>query len=302
MGPAEPIRCVASRFVGTDRLRANMWRVFLVWFCVVLAGFQRHVLAAHGDNLLCVGCGVVMEHVYEAVVHFAEERGSSIDMSQRETVEVDFTEQIKEVCTAKKFKSYNPLIQSACVELSTKFSNVVSNVFEGDEPTERMAYDKIQNVCVGILDYCDKPNFMPVAEHRAITNCGKCQAIVVDIMSAMKRKSRWDMYRSKRHVYEELDQACSKIVYRFPNTLTNSLAEICAEIVENYEHELADALMNDFDNAVTRVCGAKITGLCQTKDFQDGALVLQSPFHREPQANVQWFKQSEGDDGEKVGL
>ena len=84
------------------------------------------VHAAHGDNMLCEGCGAVMEHVYHDVLKYAEERGKSIDMTQGETVTVDFTERVKKICDQKEFTTeYNRNVRSACWEMCHKFPNVI---------------------------------------------------------------------------------------------------------------------------------------------------------------------------------
>ena len=47
-------------------------------YCMILMTIISIVIikvvhAAHGDNMLCEGCGAVMEHVYHDVLKYAEE-------------------------------------------------------------------------------------------------------------------------------------------------------------------------------------------------------------------------------------
>ena len=82
-----------------------------------------------------------MEHVYHDVVKYSEEVGKSIDMTQGETLTVDFSDRVKKICDQDEFVShYNRNVRSACWEMCHKFPNVLSNVFGGDEPTERAVY------------------------------------------------------------------------------------------------------------------------------------------------------------------
>ena len=99
-----------------------------------------------------------MEHVYrDDGFHRVEEVGKSIDMTQGETLTVDFSDRVKKICDQDEFLShYNRNVRSACWEMCHKFPNVLSNVFGGDEPTERAVYKITYKACVDVLDYCDK--------------------------------------------------------------------------------------------------------------------------------------------------
>jgi hypothetical protein len=266
-----------------------LWRWLLV--VLLLGGLSGKcwVHAAHGDNLLCVGCGVVMEKVYEEVVRFAEEKGKSIDMTQKDTYQVDFTERVKSVCTKEFSEQHSKYTQSACVEMSTTFANVVSNAFEGDEPTERMAFDKIHKVCVTALDYCDDyvGEFPP-----SPTTCDMCRAVVADVVAVVNRKKNWDLFRSKKHIYSVFDTVCSTMVYRFPNRTTNQMSDACADVIENYEHEIAKILMEDIDHAIDRVCSKEVVGAC-SRNWKKGDFVWRSPFHRTPRNEQPFFAGSD---------
>ena len=75
----------------------------------------------HGDNMLCNDV-VRYWNIYYDVLKYAEERGKSIDMTQGETVTVDFTERVKKICDQKEFTTeYNRNVRSMlgeCVIIS----------------------------------------------------------------------------------------------------------------------------------------------------------------------------------------
>eukprot|EP00943_MAST-04B_sp_MAST-4B-sp1_P003399 g3399.t1 len=270
-----------------------------------------YVTGSHGDNMLCEGCGAVMEHVYHDVLKYAEERGKSIDMTQGETVTVDFTDRVKKICHQKEFVSeYNRNVRSACWEMCHKFPNVLSNVFGGDEPNERTIYPKTYKACVEILDYCDKIDESYVgklirspsstksgdgASHSDM-KCNRCRTVVSDIVHVVNRKSSWDFFRTKEHIYSVLDSICNGIVYRYPESLTNVLSEMCSDIIENYEHEIAQVLIDNIDQANDLICGKKISNFCstpkdmkETKGNTEGRVhvpIWESPFHRVPLADL----------------
>ena len=157
-----------------------------------------YVHAAHGDNMLCEGCGTVMEHVYHDVVKYSEEVGKSIDMTQGETLTVDFSDRVKKVCDQDEFLShYNRNVRSACWEMCHKFPNVLSNVFGGDEPTERAVYKITYKACVDVLDYCDKIDgsytdklFRSKSSQASLPSvkCNRCRTVVSDMVNVVERK------------------------------------------------------------------------------------------------------------------
>ena len=284
-------------------------------YCMILMTIISIVIikvvhAAHGDNMLCEGCGAVMEHVYHDVLKYAEERGKSIDMTQGETVTVDFTERVKKICDQKEFTTeYNRNVRSACWEMCHKFPNVISNVFGGDEPNERSIYPKTYKACVEILDYCDKidenyvDKLIGSSTKKSSTGkklstsaikCNRCRTVVSDIVHVVNRKSSWDFFRTKEHIYSVLDSICNGIVYRYPESLTNILSEMCSDIIESYEHEIAQVLIDRIDDANDLICGKEISNFCPSSTNgnvkkknkpKDPNLIWESPFHRIPLAD-----------------
>ena len=118
-----------------------------------------------------------------------------------------------------------------------------------------------------------------------------------DIVHVVNRKSSWDFFRTKEHIYSVLDSICNGIVYRYPESLTNVLSEMCSDIIENYEHEIAQVLIDNIDNANDLICGKKISNFCSTpKDIkktkennEEGGVhvpIWESPFHRVPLADL----------------
>ena len=273
----------------------------ILWVCqLLLVGeflLVPYVHAAHGDNMLCEGCGTVMEHVYHDVVKYSEEVGKSIDMTQGETLTVDFSDRVKKICDQDEFLShYNRNVRSACWEMCHKFPNVLSNVFGGDEPTERAVYKITYKACVDVLDYCDKIDgsytdklFRSKSSQASLSSvkCNRCRTVVSDMVNVVERKSSWDFFRTKEHIYSVLDSICNGIVYRFPEKLMNPLSEMCSDIIESHEHEIAKILIEKIDQAEKLICGSEMTSLCSEDEFKKNRFAWDSPFHRKPLTEMQ---------------
>merc|ERR1711991_310488 len=194
--------------------------------------------------------------------------------TQGETVTVDFTDRVKKICDQKEFvNEYNRNLRSACWEMCHKFPNVLSNVFGGDEPNERSIYPKTHKACVEILDYCDKidesyTHTLMVSKDPtkriflSEIKCNRCRTVVSDIVHVVNRKSSWDFFRTKEHIYSVLDSICNGIVYRYPESLMNPLSEMCSDIIESHEHEIAKILIENIDQAEKLICESKMTSLC----------------------------------------
>ena len=105
------------------------------------------------------------------------------------------------------------------------------------------------------------------------------------------------MYRTKTHVYEALDSACTSSVLRIPPALHARFSEVCSDIVEEYEHEIADAIVADPESAVEAVCGPSVVGACPKKHKKYKSAWL-SPFHQVPYQDIMFQSESIADNRE----
>ena len=100
-------------------------------------------------------------------------------------------------------------------------------------------------------------------------------------MVVYRKKAGWELYRTKTHVYEVLDTACTSSVLRIPPVLHSRFSSVCDDIVEEYEHDIADAIIADPESAVKAVCGPDVAAVC-AKDHDGYQKAWLSPFHQVP--------------------
>ena len=56
---------------------------------MVAAAWSARLAGAHGDNMGCIGCAITMEHAFEKVARYANERGMKMSLTEQATEEVD---------------------------------------------------------------------------------------------------------------------------------------------------------------------------------------------------------------------
>merc|ERR1719473_1117165 len=154
----------------------------------------------------------------------------------------------------------------------------MATAFEGDEPNPEGQYNRTHYVCVEMLDYCDD---RPVPRNLVDNKCSMCKAVVADVISVAERKKEWDHYRTKRHIYDVLDSVCSSVVLRMPPELVTPFSNSCADIVEEYEHEIVDAYISDPETAVQAICGPGVAKACPASHDKYSQAYL-SIFHQVP--------------------
>jgi hypothetical protein len=243
---------------------------------------HQPTLAAHGDNMGCVGCAITMEHAFAKMSEYALEQGNRMSLTEQSTTQVDISSLLKTLRDeVPEYKQYSPRAGSVATEMTTKWVNLVATSFAGDEPLETNMYNRTHHVCVNLLDYCDAlpPPSLTLMQNK----CEMCKAVVADIVMVVQRhEGGYALYRTKPHVYKVLDTACSSSILRIPPHIHTKFSKACEEIVEENEHELATAIINDLDNAVENVC-VKVTGMCSSQQKEsDFKYIWTSSFHQVP--------------------
>jgi hypothetical protein len=247
----------------------------------------QSAFAAHGDNMGCIGCSVTMEHAFQHIADHATTLGNRMSLTEQKTTQVDLSSLLKKLREeVPEYEQYSPQVGSTASEMITKWVNIVATSFAGDEPTETNMYNRTHQVCVKTLDYCDEH---PPPSSKLLSNqCEMCKAVVADIVMVVRRhEGGFPLYRTKSHVYNVLDTACSSSVLRIPPSIHTKFSSMCEEIVEESEHELAEALMSNLEGALKRVC-ADVTGMCSNKD-RNYMYVWTSSFHQVPYEKTLFF-------------
>ena len=242
--------------------------------------FLKTTYAAHGDNMGCVGCSITMEHAFKKIADYAIQEGNRMSLTEQSTTQVNLADVLKNLrFEVPEYKQYSPRAGQVATEMTTKWLNLVATSFAGDEPLETNMYNRTHHVCVKLLDYCDE--IVPPTAKILASKCDMCQAVVADIVMVVKRyEGGYSLYRTKPHVYNVLDTACSSSILRIPPHIHTKFSKSCEEIVEENEHELADAIINDIENAVENVC-SKVTNMCPKRQKQsDFKYIWTSAFHQ----------------------
>jgi len=254
---------------------------------LVLALFTHSAFAAHGDNMGCIGCSVTMEHAFQRIADHATTLGNRMSLTEQKTTQVDLSTLLTNLREeVPEYEQYSPRVGSTATEMITKWVNIVATSFAGDEPTETNMYNRTHHVCVKTLDYCDEH---PPPSTKLLSNqCEMCKAVVADIVMVVKRyEGGFPLYRTKSHVYDVLDTACSSSVLRIPPSIHTKFSSLCEEIVEENEHELAEALMSNLEGALKHVC-VDVTSMCSSKD-RNFMYVWTSSFHQVPYERTLFF-------------
>jgi hypothetical protein len=253
---------------------------------------DRAAEAAHGDNMGCIGCAITMEHAFEKVARYANERGLKMSLTEQATEQVNMAELFHGLRDeVPAYLQYSARVGSTATEMTTRWSNVMAAAYAGNEPVETDVYNKTHFVCVKQLDYCDDQPVPPATMFR--DKCEACKAVVADIaMVVYRKKAGWELYRTKTHVYEVLDRACTSSVLRIPPSLHGRFSSSCDDIVEEYEHEIADAIIADPESSVEAVCGPAVAAAC-AKDHDQYHKAWLSPFHQVPYRDVMFLNSAE---------
>jgi hypothetical protein len=254
--------------------------MYVLVVLLLIAAATTDTRAAHGDNLGCIGCAVTMEHAFKRIADYATEQGNRMSLTERSTTQVDLAALLKNLrYEVPEYKQYSPRVCSTAIEMTTKWHNVVATSFSGDEPVETNMYGRTHHVCVKTLDYCD--DVPPPSKNILQSTCEMCKAVVADISMVVQRhEGGYALYRTKQHVYHVLDTACSSSVLRIPPNIHTKFSTICEEIVEEHEHALASAMIDDLHTAVKTVC-TSVTGMCPMTET-NFKYVWTSSFHQVP--------------------
>ena len=270
--------------------------MLLLCWVVAAAWSVRPAAGAHGDNMGCIGCAITMEHAFEKVARYANERGMKMSLTEQATEEVNMAELFHGLREeVPEYLQYSARVGSTATEMTTRWSNVMAVAYAGDEPVETDVYNKTHFVCVKQLDYCDDQPVPPVTLFN--DKCEACKAVVADIaMVVYRKKAGWELYRTKTHVYQVLDRARTSSVLRIPPALHSRFSSACDDIVEEYEHEIASAIIADPEASVKAVCGPAVAGAC-AKGHKGYDKAWLSPFHQVPYEDVM-FRSSVNANGE----
>ena len=218
--------------------------------------------AAHGDNMSCIGCAVTMEHAFARVAEHATTLGNRLSLTEQETHTLDLGDVLKDLRhRVPAYRQYSPRVATTATEMTTRWLAQVASAFAGDEPTEGDMYARTHKVCVKTLDYCDDA---PTPGRKLLKSpCSMCKAVVADIVMVVQRKEKgYDLFRTKPHVYDVLDSACSSSVLRIPPAIHTKFSSACEEVVEEHEHALAQAIIDNPATAAEKICGPEGSGVC----------------------------------------
>ena len=163
--------------------------MLLLCWVVAAAWSVRPSAGAHGDNMGCIGCAITMEHAFEKVARYANERGMKMSLTEQATEEVNMAELFHGSGRRSPSTCSTLRVGSTATEMTTRWSNVMAVAYAGDEPVETDVYNKTHFVCVKQLDYCDD---QPVHFHVTLFNdkCEACKAVVADIAMVVYRRKR----------------------------------------------------------------------------------------------------------------
>merc|ERR1711991_592532 len=94
--------------------------------------------------------------------------------------------------------------------------------------------------------------------------CELCLTVVQDIKNVLTRKKAADVYMTRKHVWAVMEDECQHIVFRFQGKTGRRLQSMCEELMDDYEEEIAEALL-DGNNLGKKICGKQAANKCRKR-------------------------------------
>ena len=246
----------------------------------LLLSFPTTFVASTKSNAggyFCKGCAVVMEHTFLQIVEKMEFLEANTRAGEAKEVTMDFEEEIiNSLCDSNLFLDYTREIKDACKQIVDKNSKLVANAFTKPKTDYTYLYDLIQDVCgEDKMNLCDDDE----EEVNYKDKCELCLTVVSDIKNVLTRKKAADVYMTRKHVWAVLEDECQHIVFRFKGVLGRRLQNMCESLMDDYEEEMAEALL-DGNHLGKKICGKSGANICKKrKGAWEGK---NSPWHQVP--------------------
>ena len=168
--------------------------------------------------------------------------------------------------------------------------NTRARSFGGDSPLPHLVYERTRTFCgeqLNKVGVCDKAaDEVDANEGRSfakkMTRCGVCRAVAHDIYGVVRRQREHQRYRSREHIHPLLDEVCTDMQFRHPRKVGERMMESCADLLADYESEVAETLMGGLDEEFKpgmleeAFCGSEMSGQCRS---------FKKEVHRSP-----WFQ------------
>tara|TARA_B100000795_G_C22681722_1_gene392015 strand:- start:88 stop:810 length:723 start_codon:yes stop_codon:yes gene_type:complete len=182
---------------------------------------------------------------------------------------------------------YTEEIQDTCTQLIDKNAKVISQELKGTFPSLSNLYQRTKDLCVTKLDLCDVPN-ENMFESNKHSKCDLCKMVVDDFTDTYTRSKGSTMYLSKTHVWGHFDDACTMIQARYPKSISSRMIDMCENLLDEYEEDIADVFLKRQKNPAKQICGKKGMNVCKNQQGQWGVdKPLKSPFSFRPSLNYE---------------
>ncbi len=220
------------------------------------------VAKSNADGYFCKGCAVVMEHTFLQVVEKLQFMEANTPAGEQKEVKMHFDKEIIEpLCDSNVFADYTREIKDACKQIVDKNSNVVATAFVNAKSNYNYLYNKIQDICgEKKMNLCDDDEVDIDYEDK----CELCLSVVQDIKHVLTRKKAADVYMTRKHVWAVMEDECQHIVFRFKGKIGRRLQNMCEELMDDYEEEIAEALL-DGNKLGKKICGKQGANKCRKR-------------------------------------